>query len=220
MHVLSRRALARATAIFTSLALAAPAAQAQLGAVNPFSFGVSGGLSVPTGDFSDAFGTGYNVDAFVGVRVPTLPVSLRIEGGYQEFGLKGSVKDQLRNANLRGDVKARIISGTANLVYTFAPPASVVRPYLIGGAGVYNLRTRGTGDVGNVLDELLGTREESTTRLGVNGGVGVEVPLSGISVFGEARVHTIFTPSERDPDTGDRVGGRTTLVPIKVGIRF
>jgi hypothetical protein len=218
MHALAGRT--RSAFVVAALALAAAPARAQLGGVNPFSFGVSGGLSVPTGDFSDAFGTGYNVDAFVGVRVPTLPVSFRFEGGYQEFGLKGSAKDRLRNADIEGDVKARIISGTANLVYTIAPPASVVRPYLIGGAGVYNLRTRGTGDVGDFLEEFVGTREESTTRLGLNGGVGVEVPLSGISVFGEARVHTIFTPSERDPESGDRVGGRTTIVPIKVGIRF
>jgi hypothetical protein len=200
--------------------LAAPrpaAAQLAPRGINPFSFGVSGGVTVPTGEFSDAFSTGLNVDAFVALRAPALPVSLRIEGGYQRFGLKGSVRDLLEEFGGSGDVTASIVSGTANLVYTAAIPASPVRPYLIAGAGVYNLRARVTGAL---VEELGGTFDQSTTRLGLNGGFGVGVPLGRATLFGEVRVHTIFTPSERDPDTGERIGGRTTLVPLKVGLRF
>lgn len=213
-------------------ALVAFAALATVGAVrpaaaqlpvNPFSFGLSGGLSVPVGDFSDVFGTGFNVDALVAVRVPTLPVSLRVEAGYQRFGLKGSVRDLFEDFGElggSGDIRTSIFSGTANLVYAFSVPASPVRPYLIGGAGVYNVRVRASGILADFADEFGGTNEASTTRLGLNGGIGLDVPVGGVTLFGEARVHTIFTPSERDPETGERFGGRTTLVPLKVGIRF
>jgi hypothetical protein len=210
-----------AAALLAALLAAARPAAAQGGlGVNPFSVGVSGGLSVPTGDFSDVFASGFNVDGLLAVRAPTLPVSLRIEAGYQRFALKESVRDLLGQFGGSGDVTARILSGTANVVYGFTIPASPVRPYLIGGVGVYNLRARASGAFAELAEEFGGTIEQSTTRLGLNGGLGLDVPLAGITVFGEARVHTIFTPSERDPDTGERFGGRTTIVPLKIGVRF
>lgn len=210
MHTTSRRARARAALAVASLALvAAPAAaHAQLGGVNPFSFGVSGGALVPLGDFGRSAKTGYVVDGLVALRVPTLPVSFRAEVGYARNDLKAGVFDDFGNtggANV--SAYSRMLFGTANVILPFAPPASPVRPYLIGGVGVYNVRVTGTVSLpgqGSVT-----ANSPSQSKFGLNGGAGVEIPLSGISVFGEVRYTSVFTQN-----------GNTNFLPIKVGVRF
>ncbi|HEU6450058.1 MAG TPA: hypothetical protein VFT57_01465, partial [Gemmatimonadaceae bacterium] len=76
-----------------ALALVATAANAQsvVPAAKPVSFGIAGGMSVPTGDFGDGFKSGYNVSGLVQFQQPTWPVALRIEAQYQDFGAKGGV---------------------------------------------------------------------------------------------------------------------------------
>ena len=55
------------------LALVATAANAQsvVPAAKPVSFGIAGGMSVPTGDFGDGFKSGYNVSGLVQFQQPT-----------------------------------------------------------------------------------------------------------------------------------------------------
>jgi hypothetical protein len=195
MLIVTRRALALAALGAAALAATAAPAAAQLGGVNPFSVGVSGGAAIPVGDGSRGFNTGFSVDGIVAVRVPTSPISLRGEVGYTRFGIK--------DAPSSVDAQFRIISGVANLVLTLpGGPASVVRPYLIGGVGAYN----GKGSVRAEGERL---EDAGETKLGVNGGVGIEIPLSGITGFGEVRYTSIFTE-----------GTNTNFVPIRFGIRF
>jgi hypothetical protein len=197
MLIVTRRALALAALGAAALAATAAPAAAQFGGVNPFSIGVSGGAAVPVGDGSRNFDTGFSVDGIVAVRVPTSPISLRGEVGYTRFGIKDAPSD--------ADAQFRIISGVANIVLTLpGGPASVVRPYLIGGVGAYNGRGSQRGAVGD--RRLQGASE---TKLGVNGGVGIEIPLSGITGFGEVRYTSIFTEETN-----------TNFVPIRFGIRF
>lgn len=202
MHILSRRARPCA-ALAAALAFAAiPAhAHAQLGGVNPFSFGVSAGAAIPTGNASDLLKTGYSIDGIVTVRVPTLPVSFRGEVGYTRFDVKNELLDSGDKANLR------FISGVANVVYTFsAGPAAVVRPYVIAGVGLYNIR--GSATSGGVT-----STSDTENDFGYNGGIGIEIPLSGITGFGEVRYTSV--------STGGSTGGeRTNYVPIRFGIRF
>lgn len=200
MHVLSRHALGGAT-LAASLALTAAHAAAQVGGVNPLGFGVSAGAAIPTGDAGKVLKTGYSVDGIVTVRMPTLPVSLRGEVGYTRFDVKSGLLGNGDQANLR------FISGVVNLVYTFsAGPTAVVRPYLIGGVGLYN--SRGSATSGGVT-----TTSQTQNDLGLNGGVGFEIPLSGITGFGEVRYTSISTGG-----SNSRV--RTNFVPIRFGIRF
>jgi hypothetical protein len=195
MFIVTRRALALAALGAAALAVTAAPAAAQLGGVNPFSIGVSGGAAVPVGDGSRNLNTGFSVDGIVAVRVPTSPISLRAEVGYTRFDIK--------DAPSSAEARRRIISGVANLVLTLpGGPASVVRPYLIGGVGAYN--GKGSQRFGDTRVEGAGE-----TKLGVNGGVGIEIPLSGITGFGEVRYTSIFTE-----------GTNTNFVPIRFGIRF
>lgn len=193
MLMRSRRAPScAAVVVVTSLAVPASRAAAQVAPVNPFSFGVSAGAAVPTGDQSSDVETGYSVDGIIGLRVPTLPISFRGEVGYTRFGIKGADNSYIRS-----------ISGVANAVYTFsAGPTAIVRPYLIGGVGAYNLRA--TAKLGNVT-----VTENAGTKIGLNGGIGLEIPLSGITGFGEVRYASVFTE-----------GSNTSYVPIRFGLRF
>lgn len=154
--------------------------------VKPLSFGISAGASVPTGDFADFASTGYNVGALLEVRPAAMPLSFRLEGGYQSFGFQDGV-----------DGNMNIMSGVANAAYRM-PLGTMIRPYVIAGAGMYSMKAESNG---------LSTDREN--KLGVNGGLGFELPLTGISTFVEARYHNVFTDENS-----------LTLFPVTFGIRF
>ena len=179
------RAAVRTFLAVAAVALTANAAAAQ-SPIKPFSFGVTGGASMPTGDFGDAASTGYNVGALLEVKPAAMPLSFRFEGGYQSFGFQDGV-----------DGNMNILSGVANAAYRL-PVGAMIRPYVIAGAGMYSMKAESNG---------LSTDREN--KLGVNGGLGLELPLTGISTFVEARYHNVFTE-----------GSSTTLFPVTVGLRF
>jgi len=152
---------------------------------SPFTFGIAGGASIPIGDFADFASTGWHAGALVEWNTPSSPIGVRFEGVYHKFGEKD-------------ENYPNMIVGLANLVWNFPMTEPyTVRPYLIGGAGIYNERCDGC---------------DSQTKAGLNGGGGITIPLSGFSTFVEARFHIVF-----DSDAGS---SNTMFVPISVGIRF
>ena len=166
-----------------AIALCATAASAQVG--RPVSLGISGGASIPTGSLGDGLESGFNVGGLLQVSPPASPLGLRLEGGYHRFDYANG-----------GNGNTRVIDGIANGVVRL--PGQVVRPYLIAGVGAYN-----------VGGEVAGVDLDSETNMGLNGGVGIDLPLSGLAAFVEARYHTIF-----------RDGENLNMVPVTVGIRF
>jgi opacity protein-like surface antigen len=163
-------------------------------------FGIAGGLALPTGDLGDANKSGYDIGAFVGFHPATSPVGFRVEGAYDRFDFKNFSNAHTSIFNVTGNI----------VVGTTAAPGSV-RPYLIGGLGVYNVKAEATATTG-------GTRfseSRSATKFGLNGGAGLDLPLSGIAVFLEARLHYVFS------DNGTNgLGYNAGFVPITVGVRF
>jgi hypothetical protein len=129
---------------------------------------VSGGLSVPMSDLSDAVSSGYNVNLGVAFGAPLVPVGFRLEGGFSSFDGKG------------GGTTTRIASGTANAVLNLGPTGAA--PYLIGGLGIYNRRF--SSDAFN--------ESNSKTSAGVNVGGGIRFPLGGLTTFLEARYHVML----------------------------
>ena len=77
-------------------------------------------------------------------------------------------------------------------------------PYVLAGAGMY----RESCDICS-----------SQTKLGINGGLGIVVPLSGISTIIEARFHMVFD-AEDATDPGTTSVSNSIFVPISVGILF
>ena len=183
-----KRIIKAAAGISLGIAAAAGVAGAQdMGPTRAVSFGIAGGATLPMGDIGDAYGTGYNVMATLGIQPMAMPVGLRLDVGYHNLG----VDEEFEFA---GADDLRVISGTANAVLTVANSGGV-KPYVLGGIGMYNLD--GGGD--------------SETKFGLNGGGGIEFPLAGFSTFAEARFHHVFTDDDE---------GSVQLVPIVFGIRF
>ncbi len=147
-------------------------------------FGVAAGITAPQGDLGDLVDNGYHVGVAVGFKVPVLPVALRGDLAYTTFGAK----------ELDGNVNTLNLS--VNAVHAF--PGVAIRPYVIGGLGMY--RSSGSGD----LDS-----GESETDMGLNGGAGIQFKLAGMQSFVEARYTHIMTEDEA-----------TKVIPISFGIMF
>lgn len=176
--------------IVVAAALGIPAAHANAQTQSPVGFGVFAGGSLPVGDFGDLGGTGWHAGALVDWRSPLLPVGIRGDLAYHQFGSKNNFTP-------------KFVVGTVNLVWSFPASAeSALSPYVIGGGGFYNRRGSCT-NCGNTV---------SDTKFGLNGGAGVMVPLSGFGSLIEARYHLIFDSSETTSNSG--------FITISAGILF
>jgi len=171
-------------------------------------FGASIGANLPNGEFADGAKTGLVANGFVGV-------------GTGRFGLRGELfwsRSDLDNPfirkvgnNVLPSQGLGTVTGNVNLVgaaANFVLPLmqSVVRPYLIGGVGVYNRRV--SQDVGGTIDEFQNLRDEQTD-VGYNGGIGLSIGGLGPSFFLEARYVSVATA----PD-------RTKFIPVVLGFSF
>ncbi len=165
-------------------AFAAAASTSSAQSTKPVSLGISAGAAIPVSDLGDSFKTGWNGTVSLGFNSYGSPVGFRVDGMYNSMSAKDGV-------NLP-DIK--ISSANANLVY--ALPGTGMRPYLIGGAGIYGLKV----DTPN---------SSTTTKLGLNGGIGAAFPLSGFNTFVEARFHHVFTDVSA-----------TQFIPVTFGISF
>jgi hypothetical protein len=159
-------------AIATIALVAAPrVSHAQLGLVKPFQLGIAGGAAQPMSDLKDGANMGYNATAALGINLPFIPVGLRVDGAYNQFGEKAGI-----------GAKLHVVSATGNVVWRL--PSVGISPYLIGGAGLYMATTTTTG-----------TTSASTTdnHLGWNAGAGINLPVSVFKAFVEARYNRVST---------------------------
>lgn len=169
-------------AVLAALAAASSTSSAQ--SAKPVSLGISAGASIPISDIGNDYKTGWNGTVSLGLNSVGTPLGIRFDGMYNSFSAQDGV-------NLR-DYK--IAGANANIVY--ALPGTGIRPYLIGGGGIYGLK----------YDD---PTRDWTTKFGVNGGIGASFPLSGFNTFVEARLHHVFT------DTGT-----IQFIPVTFGISF
>lgn len=160
-------------------------------------------------DMAGGANAGLTAVGSYGLWMVDSPLGFRLDAQYTRLGLSGD-----RRVELGGDVpviadgNASILDATANVVLAM-PGANRVRPYLIGGAGVYQL----SSDVGyrDMAGRALvnSAPSESETKFGLNGGAGLDVAIGSLRTFVEARAHRVFTRGER-----------ANFVPITVGLRF
>lgn len=180
---MSRRLLV-VSMLFAALLFPAHRAHAQ-----PMSsLGVAAGATVPVGNYGDFTEVGYHAMLVLDVHPPLSPLGFRLDGMFSELNFS----DEVASSG-----KSRIWAGTANLVYN----TGALGPYLIGGLGLYGTSISGT----NVV---IGTTR-TETKLGINGGVGLRIPLTGFHAFIEARYHKVF-------DSDDDVA----IVPLTFGVVF
>jgi opacity protein-like surface antigen len=205
-----------AAALALGLAAVAGTAGAQdLGATRTVSFGIAAGATVPTGDVSDGWGTGFNVMGTLGLQPVAMPVGLRFDVSYHSLGGEDFESPIVVDRRLRPNLQRtgptpdrqlvpgdgfsgslpdlHIWAGTANAVLTVSNTGGI-KPYVLGGVGLYNVGCDGC---------------ESETKFGLNGGGGLEFGLSGFNTFVEARFQSIFTEDSN-----------VNIIPIVFGIRF
>ncbi len=155
-----------------------------------FQFGLSGGVSLPTGDTSDAYGDGYHGGIVLNYELPALPLGLRVDGDYRNFS------DKTFGAYSRS---AEIFDGNANLVLGIRIIA--VKVYALGGGGLYNVKLKAENAAGSV--------SASDTQFGWNAGAGVALVLGKVSIFGEGRYHEVSMDA-----------GKFKFVAVSGGILF
>ncbi len=179
-----------------TVALTATIADAQgIDGARTVSFGFAGGLTLPTGDAGDGLKTGYHGQALLQFN-PGLPFALRVDGMYHSMDFEDGGGD------------ARVIAGVLNAMFPFGAAGGQVQPYASAGAGIYNLKANYDDyDVFGAF--IVAEGSSSTTKVGLNGGLGLRFQLSGLSTFVEARFHNVFTEENS-----------TQLLPITVGLMF
>lgn len=149
------------------LIAATPGAKAHSQSLNPFQIGASAGIAFPTGDLGNTANTGYNVTLMGGYKPVFLPVGIRVEAAYNQFGLEGV------------DGNVNIPAFTGNLVYEL--PGVSFTPYAIGGAGLYRINV-----------DIDGAGSAGENHFGFNIGGGVKIPLStSFDTFVEARYNHV-----------------------------
>ncbi len=181
------------SALALGMLLSAPAARAQ-GA----EFSLGGGASIPLSTFGDFAKTGFNGMVAVSFAPSSFPLGIQIDGMYQ----------RLKNEDIiPGGRSSQILQGTGNLIYKFkTSEESTFRPYLIGGAGIYNFK-QVSGD--DVAGPGVGNTGSTGTDFGLNGGAGFDFKAGSIGLFLEGRFHNVFSDGED-----------VKFIPITVGIRL
>jgi hypothetical protein len=186
---------------FSLLASGAVAAQDQDVVRSPIQFGVMGGATIPVGDFKNVVKTGWNAGALLNFGFANSPVQLRVDGSWNQMNYKCALCD--------GE-KLRLLDATADAVFAFGTK-SPAQFYVLGGVGVYNFKN--TGDNNN-FDFSSG----STTKFGLNGGVGVKFTAGPVAPFVEARYHYVFSGNNLSNPDGQ--SSKFQMIPISVGVTF
>lgn len=164
---------------------------------SPLGFGVVGGITSPSGDLSDVTSSGWHAGAFLELKLPVVPIGFRLEGAWHQFGSKGNNSDS-----------PRILAGTLDATYTLLP-LPIIKPYLIGGVGEYNVRSLPDPQPLAGSTGFNGSGDITRSAFGINVGAGVRLQLPGFAAFVEARWHDIHTS-----------GTRSRMVPVSIGLRF
>ena len=202
----------RSTLAVAAAALVVGASGAQAQSASPAHFGISAGATIPTGDLSDSHNAGFNIQGLVEFRGMASPLAFRGEVGYHALdGKSVTVFDPTFGTLSAKADNLGMVMGTANGVFSFPTAATAtVRPYVIGGAGIYNFKVGGSfsSDLGSA------SGSERQTKFGINGGIGTTFQLSGFNTFAEARYHYVFA---KDSDTEQT---NLQLIPISFGIMF
>jgi hypothetical protein len=164
---------------------------------------VGAGLSFPLGDFAaDGGGQAQSGGGTAMVGGEWRPAGqafgVRVDGDFGQFcttacdaaGGGLDVKWRVLNANLNGMLEFPVGEGAR------------LHPYVLAGIGVYNYKLRGN-DVPTVVSDA------SKTKLGLNGGLGLNYKAGQLGLFAEGRFHNILTD-----------GKDIQYLPIMVGVRF
>lgn len=222
----------RKTVILSALfALAVPAlAQAQ---DKPVEFNFGGGVTVPVGDVSDSFDTGWNFATGLTFNANEV-VGFQAEYQYHRFG--GPERTFANLAPSPSSDRILIESNHQMNVVDFnivlrAGGTSGVRGYVLAGPGVYWRKVQlTTPSVGLITvcdpywyvcyptpvatDAIVGDRTSTDFGFNVGGGV------SFGAFYIEARYHYVIGDDVQAPGGGQSYSTNASYFPVTVGFRF
>jgi hypothetical protein len=162
-----KRIVSLALPLGMALLLGAGQAQAQ-----SITYGVGGGLTLPTGDFNTAAKLGWHGLGHIGYGLPS-GLGFRGDFYYGQNSFDG----------VSG--KAKLAGGLGNVVYNFTT-AGGAKPYVIGGLGVFNVK--GTASAGGL------SVSDSETKFAFGGGAGIKFKAgSDANFFVEGRYVSVQT---------------------------
>jgi len=166
------------------------------------------GLTVPVGAYhatasGQGFKTAWQGLALIALKPPGLPVGLRVDAIYSANSANDRLKTDLTTAlGQPTDEKTKLLGASLDVTYQSSSPARV-KPYVIGGIGLYHTTISvSTSD---------STTDDSATKPAWNLGGGVVCGLGGVVLFVEARYVNVAAVSGFP---------KTTFLPITAGVRF
>ena len=145
-------------------------------------FGLGGGLTLPLREYHTTDNAGWHVLGKVEIDVPESPIDVRVDGMYSRTG---------QRAPSTGNT--RLAGGTADLVWHIPTSMPGLRPYVLAGAGAFNVDVNGG----------------STTKFAWGAGLGASFAVGGIHAFAESRYVSIHLP-----------GTALRFVPVTAGLSF
>ena len=178
------------------------------GSTRPISVGLGGGVSVPVSDYKKSFDNGFNGQGFIRFNLPGLPIAPRIDFSLQRLDMKDIETGVPGVGTVDG--YNQILGGLANLTYGLS--AGPIRPYILAGVGVYNLKFQQESE-----DAAGAEQSFSETKFGVNGGAGITFRLGRIAAYLEGRVDNVWTSDNQDIDENLK---SIRVIPITFGIVF
>lgn len=163
-----------------------------------FSWSAGAGMSVPTGDLSNGAANGFSVQGASAYHRLGWPIDLRAELSYQHFGEKDfTIAGARPNQTVSYTGKSSSIGGVVDAAYALNTIGRI-RPYVLGGPGIYNTRAEVTRTGGTPTNS-------SETKVGLNVGGGMNFSLVGRRAYLEARYHHV---------------DNAAWIPITLGLRF
>jgi len=183
----STHTLARSLAVAgLALVALAPRGSAQFvpqPTTRPIRIGFGGGVIVPrTGASVNTLKTGAQGQGFILIRLPGGLPAIRANFDYAK--MKFEQPDVGGGASAATDADRTQLSGVASLKLDLLH--GPVRPYLLAGAGAYNVK-----DV--VREASLNPTSYSDTNFGLDGGAGIAFKLWAIEGFAETRIQNVYT---------------------------
>lgn len=157
-------------AVAMAAALAAPVHLAAQATREPASFGLSGGLSLPTGDLKRELSTGYAIAGHLRSRQGTVTaLRFRADVSFDRWAFQQDAS-----------VSYRSVAAIVNAHYSLSTqPNARNTPYLLGGLGVFN-------------DKSSGADVSSDTNAGMQVGGGMDLRFSGLATFVEVKYVSVF----------------------------
>jgi opacity protein-like surface antigen len=175
--------------VFGLLAVLSLAGVGGLSAQQGIRVGIGGGLLMPMGTYKDFDKMGWLIGGDVTYWLSGAPIGIRGDVQYSQTSEKSGVSAHT----------SKVIGGLAEVVYAFGKQADQIRPYILGGAGYYNVKISAGG------------LSASESKLGFGGGAGIafKVGSGSTRVFVEGKFVSVST-----------TGNSTTFLPIRAGLRF